>query len=80
MRENKLSNFAKLQILSDKIDKVQITLFCIFVNFIVQEFEVFQNCSAFLVPVFFVRENLRELRENKKHIIQTLDIRKGRNH
>ena len=66
--------------LSDKIDKIQIALFCTFVNFIVQEFEVLQNCSAFFVPVSFMRENLRELKENRKHIIRFLDIRKGRNH
>ena len=44
---------------------------CVLISFINQDLKFFKNCSTFL-SVSFMGANVRELRENKKHIIRAL--------
>jgi hypothetical protein len=68
-KTNQNTNFAKL--LSGK---------CVFFyhfKFFYQKIEVLLNCSAFFVPVSLVRGKYEGMRENKKHIFQTIGERGG---
>ena len=78
MTEPNAGIYAKLQLMNVKLTKTpslpncKCQMFLFFKNILSFKNWSFAKLLSFFVSVSLVRENWRELRENKKHIIRTL--------